>query len=64
MQTILIVVGVPGIEEVDAVVSSLGGSVQGPEVDGQGNINLIEASWVTCNYFTGCPWVPFFAWRL
>lgn len=32
------------IEDVDAVVSSLGGSTSGPEVDGQGNINLIEAA--------------------
>lgn len=33
-----------GIEDVDAVVSSLGGSVANPQVDSQGNINLIEAA--------------------
>lgn len=33
-----------GMEEVDAVISTLGGSTSGPEVDGQGNINLIEAA--------------------
>eukprot|EP00775_Hariotina_reticulata_P010556 gene10556-10716_t len=33
-----------GIEEVDAVISSLGGSVKDPTVDSQGNINVIEAA--------------------
>lgn len=34
----------PGIEEVDAVVSTLGGTVKDPRADGEGNINIIEAA--------------------
>ncbi|KXZ49185.1 hypothetical protein GPECTOR_22g775 [Gonium pectorale] len=33
-----------GIEEVDAVVCTLGGSVADPRVDSEGNINIIEAA--------------------
>lgn len=33
-----------GIEEVDAVISSVGGSVKDARADGDGNINLIEAA--------------------
>mmetsp|Transcript_19612 Transcript_19612/g.54653 ORF Transcript_19612/g.54653 Transcript_19612/m.54653 type:complete len:272 (-) Transcript_19612:187-1002(-) len=33
-----------GIEEVDAVVCSLGGSTKDPQVDSQGNINMIQAA--------------------
>ncbi|GFH20741.1 NAD(P)-bd_dom domain-containing protein, partial [Haematococcus lacustris] len=32
------------IEEVDAVVCTLGGSTANPEVDSQGNINMIQAA--------------------
>jgi hypothetical protein len=33
-----------GIEDVDAVVSTIGGSVADPTADSTGNINLIEAA--------------------
>eukprot|EP00877_Chromochloris_zofingiensis_P001485 jgi/Chrzof1/11337/Cz05g32280.t1 len=33
-----------GIEDVDAVVSTIGGSTQNPQADSQGNINIIEAA--------------------
>jgi uncharacterized protein YbjT (DUF2867 family) len=33
-----------GIDGLDAVVSSVGGTVENPEADGQGNINLIKAA--------------------
>jgi uncharacterized protein YbjT (DUF2867 family) len=33
-----------GIEDVDAVVCSLGGTTKDPQVDSQGNINLIDAA--------------------
>ncbi|MEW5318161.1 MAG: hypothetical protein WDW38_009406 [Sanguina aurantia] len=33
-----------GIEEVDAVISCLGGTTADPRADGEGNINLIEAA--------------------
>lgn len=33
-----------GIEDVDAVISTIGGSTQNPAADGQGNINVIEAA--------------------
>eukprot|EP00878_Enallax_costatus_P001988 GHUV01002152.1.p1 GENE.GHUV01002152.1~~GHUV01002152.1.p1 ORF type:complete len:274 (+),score=109.52 GHUV01002152.1:168-989(+) len=33
-----------GIEDVDAVISTLGGSTKDPTVDSQGNINVIEAA--------------------
>jgi hypothetical protein len=33
-----------GIEEVDAVVCTIGGSVADPTADSQGNINIIEAA--------------------
>ena len=33
-----------GIEDLDAVVSTVGGTVDNPEADGQGNINLINAA--------------------
>jgi hypothetical protein len=34
----------PAIEDVDAVVSSIGGSVADPSADSTGNINIIEAA--------------------
>ena len=34
----------PAIEEVDAVVSTIGGSVADPSADSAGNINIIEAA--------------------
>lgn len=33
-----------GIEDVDAVVSTIGGSVADPSADSTGNINIIEAA--------------------
>jgi nucleoside-diphosphate-sugar epimerase len=33
-----------GIEELDAVVSTVGGTVADPTADGEGNINLINAA--------------------
>ena len=32
------------MEEVDAVVSTIGGTTENPEADSQGNINLIQAA--------------------
>jgi nucleoside-diphosphate-sugar epimerase len=33
-----------GIEDVDAVISTIGGTTKNPQADSQGNINIIQAA--------------------